>query len=397
MDTINFMDFEDPLHDPTLARARRLLEQIPDRKRSPATEKQYRDTFRRMLAEHGGVLQVLKPGIGKNTYYCRRPALHFGIVETLRDKLDLLERLFDDIASCLRPVLFEELEDFLDRVEPALMLDPPERHHGDRLQEGAQSRWFADGPQKSHSKRAVLGQLPETWLVDLWNAVPSGSTHRDAIAVCILAGPRPAEFKKGKRNGRYAPGVEVHVSDDSRSIVIWIHGVKCGEGDRGQALRAIKLVVADEHPAAAYLAQRCRENGGKLIVAIQSRDALRKAVERAGRKAFPWFRGAVTPYVCRHIFFADMKKTFGAGPETARGGGHRNEGSQSSYGLHQQGRRRPGIVAVVSSDPVRVGQIAKARDLRGRTALTAEVRALLADPSEEPTADELLPRFEPDW
>lgn len=100
-----------------------------------------------------------------------------------------------------------------------------------------------------------------------------------------------------------------------------------------------------------------------MIVAIKSKNAVRKAFGRLGKKAFPNVKVALTPYLFRHQFVADLKATCGAGEAVAAAVGHSIDSTQTHYGRRESGNRRRGIIRIQSARRPRPGNIARSRNL----------------------------------
>jgi hypothetical protein len=67
------------------------------------------------------------------------------------------------------------------------------------------------------------------------------------------------------------------------------------------------------------------------VVSIQSKNAMRKALARLGRRALPEVEDVITRYVIRHQVLADTKATSGEGEQVAAVGGI----TVTPYPLHQ--------------------------------------------------------------
>jgi integrase len=348
-----------------LERAQRLVALIPERRPSEKTALEYRRCVKRMLRTPGPV-QVLRPGDSMDYYYGRRAALHYVAGYVLR--MGLEEAAAAEAHGDVDGVLIRKLAEFLDRVEAAIELDRPEPAPRAHLDAGRPSLW-SDGPRRRSSgsaKRKVLSRLPADWRERLWNVLPSTSPYRNAIAILLLVGPRPAEFVAGARNGIWSPGITVTLT--SEGLRIRIDGAKCGDGSRGQPVRILTLSVSEGTEPAARLADACIRNGGEIVVSATSGDALRKAVERAGRKAFPRLKAAITPYVLRHAFVSDLKATFSDPATIAAAAGQQSDATQSIYGIRLRGRRRTDIAEVFGSQAVRRTGKARLGDRLGRSA-----------------------------
>ena len=96
---------------------------LPKREVNERTEKAYRRTFERMLAER--VLDPLKERIARDTYNHRRASLHFGSRELLMALIDQCQTAAERNEPTIIQRTAAELHRALDRIEPALVLDPP--------------------------------------------------------------------------------------------------------------------------------------------------------------------------------------------------------------------------------------------------------------------------------
>jgi hypothetical protein len=343
-----------------IAAARVLLEQLPHRTCGEGTEKIYARTFRRMWAE--AKLDPLRSGDARDTYNQRRAALHWGGRRALDDLLKRLDAAAEAHDRQAHDGLLIALKELVGRVSPAIDRDPPQ--WGDTADFSRTSRWATEAsPAKvrgTASKKHVLRDLPRDWILQLWRSVRPDHKYRDAIAVLSLSPSRPGEVVPGDRPCGFSQGIIVALDTKGR-LVLANRPLKSHGGKYGMAQSAVKIDVAAEGPIAEYLAQRCREQGGKFVVAVGSSDALAKAIKRVGRRAFP--QGpTITPYVLRSQRLADAKAAFGAGEKTALAAGHCTDRTQSRYGNVAFGRRG-GLVGAFGTRPPRLVAVERARRL----------------------------------
>lgn len=344
----------------SIAAARALLERLPHRKCAEATAKIYARTFRRMWAE--GELDPLRIEDARDTYNQRRAALHWGGRNVLVNLLKRVEAAADANDRQAHASLLKALDDLLRRLSPAIDRDPPQ--WGDTADFTRKSRWATEtGATKkrgSASKKHVLRDLPRDWIRQLWGFVPHGHKYRDAIAVLSLSPSRPGEVVPGDRPCGFSEGIIVAL-DSKGHLVLANRPLKSHGGKYGMEQSAVKIDVAAEGPVAEYLAQRCREQGGKFVVKVASSDALAKAIKRVGHRAFP--QGpAITPYVLRSQRLADAKAAFGAGEKTALAAGQCTDDTQSRYGNVAFGRAG-GLIGAFGTRQPRLVAVERARRL----------------------------------
>jgi hypothetical protein len=342
------------------SRARDLLANLPNRKQSAVTVKNYRKTFTAMWWERR--LDPLRAGDGRGTYLRRRAALHWGagrMVERLLVKLETTTSNGDqDFARRIAAILNK----VVDRLEPALKLDPPLQ--GEVADFTTRTRWEnSKAAKKNHRKRdkkGDLAKLPRDWRERVWSYVPTNNSIRDAVAVHSLSPARGGELQPGPRPSGVSAGVTVALTKKGE-LVISTRPLKTHNGKFGMEVCAVKIDIALEGPIAVYLAERCRSHGGKFIVSVASSEAVRKAIMRIGQEAIP---GAViiTPLVYRNQRIADLKAAFGAGGMTAIGAGHCTDRTQSNYGNISFGSRG-GLIAAYGSRAPRLVAVTRAREL----------------------------------
>jgi hypothetical protein len=355
-----------------LQRAATVIEKLPDRTVGANSDKNYRKTFTRMWREP--TLDALVPGIAVDTYYVRRAALH-------RVSRLLLKRLTaecwaagdrKDFAAVQRWAKI--LVRVLDRVEPALERDPPLNAGVSPLQSPA-SRWRAQaGPlprRGANSKKNVLCLLPPDWderlwqaALELWNETEDAS-DRDALAAALLAPVRPEEFIAGERPDGWSEGVIVE-QRSARRLDITISPAKSHQGRYGTGTTTVKIDPIAAGGPAVYLAARCADAGGRMVITIRTKDAHRKKLARLGQDALPQYGVTITAYVCRNQLIADLKATRGGGGEVAAAAGQCTDRTQAKYGRVAHGRKRRGFIGVECKRAPRTGNVAKARELAAR-------------------------------
>jgi hypothetical protein len=348
-----------------IARASAMHRQVQGRTVSEPSLESYQKEFRRMW--RAGDLDPLKPGIALDTYYHRRAALHFvgslllehatGACLTAIERRDVAE--IKTSATKLRRAV--------ERLEPAFAREPP-APPGMRPGELPPSRWHQS--ENDHrkrgesSKRHLLAALPRNWDQLLWGATSSEWPYRVPLAVLLTIPVRSEELVAGSRPAGYSPGVVLEFESSSGLLTLSFMPVKSHRGLYGteQTTITIDSGIADE--PARCLASLCKEAGGRLVVGIPSKNALRKAMTKLGAKTFLTIKGNITPNLARHQLIADMKKTFGAGVKVAAAAGQGTERTQSRYGYYQHGRKRHGYVSIVAARPPRKGFTDRVKQLK---------------------------------
>src|SRR5664279_992028 len=289
-----------------LNRAQVCLDGLPKRDVIQKSQHDYCKTLARMLREP--VLDALKPGIARDTYNCRRAALHTGsrvLIENLMARCARAGQR-NDVLAVQR--IAGTLLRALDRIEPALALDPP-LPPGASAWDAPRSRWQdmgTPGPRRGkHSKKHVLPYLPDDWTERLWEAVPEDWPYRAPLAVHELAPSRPEELVPGARPHGWSPGAVIALLS-ANLIEITIAPVKTHGGLFGSPTTTVQYDPVVAGGPAAYLAELCAAAGGRLVVSISSKNAMRKALAQLGRRALPEIGDIViTPYVLRHQALAD--------------------------------------------------------------------------------------------
>jgi hypothetical protein len=314
-----------------------------------------------------GCLDPLRDGIARDTYNYRRAALLSG------SKLFLKSLIAECIAagdrrdvSATRQHL-GELLDAVKKIERAFELEPP-------LPVGASpfdcppSRWRestgADRERGENSKKHCLGSMPDAWDTCLWEkATEAAWGYLEPLAIHMIAAVRPEELVPGQRPSGWSPGVSVELRSPRR-LDITFTPVKSHQGLFGTELTTISVDPTVVGGPAAFLAEKCRVSPDhRIIVSIESKGAVRKAITRLGRKALPKLEVDITAYVLRHQRLADLKATFGAGELVASAAGHSNDRTQAKYGSVQHGRKLKGYISIVAARPPRCGNVERARQL----------------------------------
>jgi hypothetical protein len=338
-------------------RGRACLAGLPTPTASARSLAAYQRTFERMLAED--VLDPLRPGDARDTYNQRRASLHAGAWRALTD---LMAKLLHEAAASDLSAVQErarELEALIDRLEPALDRDPPLAPGATAIGLPA-SRWTVQPGEKprrgKNAKRRIISRLPRDWLDRLWEGTPQDWPYRAALAVIVLAPCRPEELAAGEP--QQSPAVTVRLVTPTR-LRIAIMPAKGHDGRYGTGGHVIVIDPTKAGPAAAYLASLC-SNARRVPVLIPGKNIFRKSLARLGKRVFPELSITITPYVVRAQVIADYKATFGAGGEVAAACGHCTDRTQSRYGRVEHGRRRNGIIKVLSRRPPRVGHASRA-------------------------------------
>jgi hypothetical protein len=346
-----------------LNRARACCSRLPERTISEKTLRDYRKTFARMWREP--VLDPLRPGDARDTYLHRRASLHaaswFWLAHLVAGCFAAAHR--KDFAAVQRWAAI--LVRVLTRVEPALRRDPPLAANVSAW-EAPPSRWHeAAGPHPRrgrNSKKHVLRDLPSDWLERLWEAVPEGWPYSAALAVHIATGCRPEELAPGTRPHGWSPGVILKLTS-ARQLEITFAPSKTHRGKYGTPTVTIKWDPTKAEPCVAYLAGLCAAAGGRLVVSLSSKNAMRKSLARLGARALPEVDVVITAYVIRNQAIADLKATVGAGGEVAAAAGHCVDRTQAKYGCAVHGKPRKGFIGVVSARPPRADNVDRAHSL----------------------------------
>jgi hypothetical protein len=355
-----------------LKRASDCCERVAGRTISTGTRQAYRDTLAKMWREP--VFDALRAGCALDTYYHRRASLHVGGALMLSHLCKICWAAAErgDIAANL--LWARVLMRALTRIEAAWESDPPLASGVLALQSPA-SRWRAmAGPHPkrgAQSKKHVLALLPPDWHEQVWQSAlaewnePGDQQELDALAVELWAPVRPEEFVPGDRPHGWSEGIVVEWRSAHR-LDITISPVKSHGGRYGTGTTTVKINPVEAGGAAAYLATRCADSGGRLVISVHSKNASRKKLWRLGRIALPECGVSITPNVCRHQVIADFKVTLGAGASVAAAAGQSTDRTQAKYGNVSHGRKRKGLIGVESARTPRADNVARAHGLAAK-------------------------------
>jgi hypothetical protein len=367
-----------------LKRAEALYELIPARRVNDETAQVHRDEFLRMW--NSKCLDPLQDDIALDTYYHRRASLYLGARELLLGSavqyFAALRR--GDEASASGWIF--RLHQGVERLEPILLLEPPSPE-GVLPFERPPSRWHtssnATRERGQDSKENVLELLMDdpAWDRRFWNEIVNTRDliHRDVIAIHMVVPLRPEETVPGDRPHGPSPGVVLTLHTE-RCLSITFAPVKSQQGLFGTGLTEIRVDPVAYGEPARYLAARCKEGGGTIVVCSRSKNAVRKAMAKIGKRALPELGNALlTPYVFRHQLIADFKKTLGGGEDVAAAAGHGTDRTQSDYAAAIYGRKREGIISITALRRPRCGNVERACALGRRRRdepdrVTSEVR-----------------------
>jgi hypothetical protein len=348
-----------------ILRGQQCCARVPERIVSEKSANAYNATF--VLMWGSGSLDPFSSGIAYNTYYHRRAALHYGAViairKLIRRALAAVERE-DDFAVA---DFTHKLRDLLNKVEIAFDQAPPGEPHV-LPWEAPPSRFhqLADEttPKRgANSKRDVLGKLKENWDEDFWDkAVEVKSQYLLVLAVKLTIPVRTEDMVPGDRPGGFSQGVILRLLDPHRLEIV-VKPCKSRGGVYGTRVTTITVDPTLAGKPAKYLAERCGEAGDYLVVSVESKNAVRKALKVLGEKALPRGSETITPSVLRNQLISDLKKTLGAGEEVAAASGHSTDRTQSRYGHYQHGRRRKGYIAIASERIPRTGNVERASQI----------------------------------
>lgn len=292
------------------------------------TQQAYTKDVERLSRVNADIQVALKAATAKNSYYRNRAAVVFHQMRELEAAVRMVEeaeRACDAeayAAHCCR------VDECLNRVR-ALPPDPKFL----RVKAGASGEWTrinAASPRKKQretGKRKSLRGLPDGWRERIW-ACAQRSKYRDALAVTMLTGCRPAELVKG---------VEILVADDS-GLDVEIQGAKLTRYS-GQKLRWLTYPTSDA-PWELYLHQLVALSG-KPSVTISLIESQKKrfsdTVSTWSKRLWPRRRNGVAPYSFRHLFAGLIKKSYPGDAETVAAAlGHLSSKTQRNYGIAKQ-------------------------------------------------------------
>lgn len=297
---------------------------------SSKTASDYEKLYQRMSATN----QLPEHAQSKSAYYLRRAALVY--VSTLQAKAALKARdkavhgSNEWIAAIAE---IERISSIFERYPP----DPERKRHasndpGLRWQDVSRGKPRAESKSKRNGLDALIRR--PGWQEALLEHI--SPIHRNALAVALVTGARPAEIESG---------VDVQITE--QGLLITIKGAKLNE-HRGQPTRT--LLVSLETPAAKYLATVAAD----AAVTISTHPKrFSDAVTQAGRRAFPRMRGNISPYSLRHAVASELKASGIDSDGIAQVLGHRATRSQQAYGRACHGKQRTSILGVRASLPIR--------------------------------------------
>lgn len=186
----------------------------------------------------------------------------------------------------------------------------------------------------------VINKIPG-WRTLLFTRLEKiSSPWLDHAAVCSLTGCRPAEL-----NGST-------VTYTNGKLVITIIGAKTNDG-HGQATRTITVGNTPKTPEFAHLVKK---SPFTVTLHHQVKDypnAFTKALERAGKMAFPPKTPLMGAYVYRHAMAADMKADSASTEQIAFVLGHSSTRTQRSYGHARGGLPNNRMVMAIGSQPLK--------------------------------------------
>jgi hypothetical protein len=352
------------LHQAVL-RGQKCCARVPERIVSKKTASQYKETFVRMFAS--GSLIPWTLGLAYNTCYERRAALHFGAVDAIRKLIKRALGAFERQDYLAAADLMHKLHQLLDMVEPAFDEAPPgdpdvlpwERPPS-RFYELADEKTLARGAK---SKKYALANLASDWdRVVFKKAIELKFEHSLVLAVKMTVPVRTEDMVPGDRPSGYSDGVILRLLEPDR-LEITVKPCKSHFGRYGTGSTTIIVDPTVADAPAKFLAKCCRDAGGRLVVSVKSKNAVRKAIRTLGKKALGADSETITPSVLRHQIISDFKVTFGAGKMVAAASGQLTDRTQSRYGRYQHGRARKGYVSISSARVPRTGNVARASGL----------------------------------
>lgn len=295
---------------------------------SEKTRLAYAKDVERLLRVNADPLIALAAATAKASYYRSRAAVVFHQMRELEAAVRMVE-------EAERACDAEEYAAHCSRVDECLRrvrkLPPDPKFL--RVKAGAPGEWTrinAASPRKKQretGKRKSLRGLPDGWRERIW-ACAQRSKYRDALAVTMLTGCRPAELVKG---------VEILVADDS-GLDVEIQGAKLTRYS-GQALRCLGY-SRNAAPWRLYL-QQLVASSGKPSLTISLLESQKKrfcdAVRTWSKKLWPRRRNGLSPYSFRHLFAGHTKKASrGEVVTVAEALGHRSTKTQRNYGTAKQ-------------------------------------------------------------
>ena len=309
------------------------------------------------------MLDALRAGDARDTYGVRRAALYWGARELLVRLLKKFQAAAETGARDFGRRLLRILARVVARVSAAIAIDPPLLTTSADFSQP--SRWTLAKSGKRRgtgSKRHTLSQLPDSWREQVMNSLAEDCRYRALIAVMALCPCRPSEFVPSQRPAGFSPGVLLTLL--GRQLRLDVASLKTHDGKFGSASCGITIDILEAGPAATYLAELCRRNGGRYTVFVAEVDSLRSFLARLGKHIFPGGPN-LSAYTYRAQRLADIKAAFGdeAAAAAASAAGHCSDRSGRHYGHASHGRRR-GIVAVHTARAPKLVSTPKGRRMR---------------------------------
>jgi hypothetical protein len=181
------------------------------------------------------------------------------------------------------------------------------------------------------------------------------------LAVHLLTPVRSEELVAGDRPGGRSGGVLLELK--AGHLIITFAPVKSHGGRYGTQSTTFTLNPKIVGGPASFLAERCLAEGGRRVVSTVSKDAVRNALKRLGKRALPEIEVEITPNVLRHQKIADLKATFGRGAEVPAGAGQGTDRTRAKYGSLQHGRKLEGYVSITAERPPRCENVQRGDQL----------------------------------
>lgn len=317
-------DFQPKLAEEYLL-VKKIREQISsvNLKVSEKTAQEYRKLFAKMNEKGVHFSQATS----KNSFYKARAATLFSLAEgakTLMNQRDKCEKGTPEHAEIVQKLT--EISAFFD--------DFPANSDPENSENQSKITWKdvkSDEKMTSFSKKNGLGKLVkiEQWQEKLFEKM--SEKHKNALAISLLSGCRPAEIEAG-----------IHVKRDGNNLILTIKGAKLSE-IRGQETR--QLSISGEHFAAKHLLSQL-ENAPEITVSSNAK-AFSDATRQAGKRAFPRLKIGVSPYSIRHAVASQLKASGIAQDAVAMTLGHAATASQSAYGRAHHGTSGAASLAIV--------------------------------------------------
>lgn len=200
--------------------------------------------------------------------------------------------------------------------------------------------------KSARSKKKDLYGLPDEWRQIIIARMP---TYQAQMLTLAITGCRPIELKK-----------DVFWKIDQDKIVAIIQGAKISKF-AGQKTRSLTFPIVGE--LANAMQKIIIENGGEVIVSVNSTVNLTTSIRSAAKRAFPNFKKTVTACSFRHQASSDWKADANTSGNTEENLilvsgmlGHATNLTKGRYGHSSQGRGSLVPEKVETSRPVKVIQ-----------------------------------------